>query len=40
MHDDNTQQIHLICGSTGAGKTTYARALANNIGSLSSFAAR
>jgi predicted kinase len=32
MHDDDTQQVHLICGSTGAGKTTYARALANSNG--------
>lgn len=32
MQDEDTQQIHLICGSTGAGKTTYARELANNIG--------
>ena len=34
MQDDQTQQIHLICGSTGAGKTTYARELANNIGGI------
>ena len=32
MHDNDTQQIHLICGSTGAGKTTYARALATRNG--------
>jgi predicted kinase len=32
MHEDETQLIHLICGSTGAGKTTYARALAANNG--------
>ena len=25
MQDDDTQQIHLICGSTGAGKMTYAQ---------------
>jgi predicted kinase len=24
--------VHLICGSTGAGKTTYAQALANRVG--------
>lgn len=32
MQDHETQQIHLICGSTGAGKTTYARELGNTIG--------
>jgi len=32
MQDNDTQQIHLICGSTGAGKTTYARELATTIG--------
>ncbi|WP_342071646.1 AAA family ATPase [Yoonia algicola] len=32
MTDYDTQLIHLICGSTGAGKTTYARELATNIG--------
>lgn len=32
MQDKHTQHIHLICGSTGAGKTTYARELANTIG--------
>lgn len=32
MQNDNTQQIHLICGSTGAGKTTYARDLATKNG--------
>ena len=32
MTDYETQLIHLICGSTGAGKTTYARELATNIG--------
>jgi predicted kinase len=31
MTDNETQLIHLICGSTGAGKTTYARELAKNI---------
>ena len=32
MTDYETPLIHLICGSTGAGKTTYARELATNIG--------
>lgn len=32
MRDNETQPIHLICGSIGAGKTTYARELATNIG--------
>ena len=32
MPDYETQLIHLICGSTGAGKTTYAHELAKSIG--------
>lgn len=32
MTDNETQLIHLICGSTGAGKTTYAHELATKIG--------
>lgn len=32
MHDSKTQLIHLICGSTGAGKTTYSRELASGLG--------
>lgn len=32
MTDYETRLIHLICGSTGAGKTTYARELATKIG--------
>lgn len=32
MTYSKTQLIHLICGSTGAGKTTYAQELASNIG--------
>jgi predicted kinase len=31
MHDHRTQLIHLICGSTGAGKTTYSRELAGDL---------
>ena len=29
-----TPLIHLICGSTGAGKTTYAKALAAKLGAV------
>lgn len=32
MNDSKPELIHLICGSTGAGKTTYANALANDVG--------
>lgn len=32
MYANETQQIHLICGSTGAGKTTYAREFASSNG--------
>ncbi len=32
MTYNETHLIHLICGSTSAGKTTYARELARNIG--------
>ncbi|MFK7753933.1 MAG: AAA family ATPase [Sedimentitalea sp.] len=32
MHDDEKPTIHLICGSTGAGKTTFAQKLASDIG--------
>lgn len=32
MSSNKTQLIHLICGSTGAGKTTYARQLAKTSG--------
>lgn len=32
MHDTEIKLIHLICGSTGAGKTTYSRALADDLG--------
>lgn len=31
MHENKTNLIHLICGSTGAGKTTYAQDLADDI---------
>ncbi|MBL4766545.1 MAG: ATP-binding protein [Rhodobacteraceae bacterium] len=31
MHDNEAQLIHLICGSTGAGKTTYSRELARDL---------
>ncbi|MEH6403630.1 MAG: AAA family ATPase [Sneathiella sp.] len=31
IHDNETKLIHLICGSTGAGKTTYALELADAI---------
>ncbi|USG60589.1 ATP-binding protein [Sneathiella marina] len=31
IQENKTSLIHLICGSTGAGKTTYARELANDI---------
>lgn len=34
MHDGKTQLIHLICGSTGAGKTTYSRELARELSSV------
>ena len=32
MNSSKPDLIHLICGSTGAGKTTYARALAKDVG--------
>jgi len=32
MQDTETKLIHLICGSTGAGKTTYSRELADDLG--------
>jgi nucleoside-triphosphatase THEP1 len=32
MADDADFAIHLICGSTGAGKTTYANRLAEEVG--------
>ena len=31
MHDSETRLIHLVCGSTGAGKTTFARELADDL---------
>lgn len=34
MHNKNPELIHLICGSTGAGKTTHAHALAEEIGGI------
>ena len=30
-HDAETKLVHLICGSTGAGKTTYAQKLASEL---------
>ena len=30
----NTDLVHLICGSTGAGKTTYAQAMADDVGGI------
>jgi predicted kinase len=32
MSDSNNLAFHIICGSTGAGKSTYAKRLANDIG--------
>lgn len=34
MQDTETKLIHLICGSTGAGKTTYSQELADDIGGI------
>jgi predicted kinase len=34
MTKTKPQLFHMICGSTGAGKTTYAKALANEVGGI------
>jgi predicted kinase len=34
MYKNNVELIHLICGSTGAGKTTFAQALADEVGGI------